>query len=275
MKALNLWVDGEFISDAGERNLFGNRGLQYGDGLFETMWLQDGKIRLLEYHIQRLQDGCRRLQIGGIEPSVLYEDFRRLPTDRQPLIVKLMVIRGGVGRGYRPARESYAQRWLSVFPSTEAPRRLAVKWCETRLSRNPLLAGIKHLNRLEQVLAQQELEICDEGLMLDTEGNLISATAGNVFLVRDGEILTPALNSCGIAGVMRRHVMEIGRVCGWQVHECNLSPKDVEDSQEIFITNAIRGIRAVSRVGTREFESAPISDNLSRMIFAQGTDISS
>lgn len=143
-----------------------------------------------------------------------------------------------------------------------------VRWCETRLGRNTRLAGIKHLNRLEQVLAQQEWDDprIAEGFMLDTEGELVCATSCNVFLVRDGVLRTPDLRFCGVAGVMRARVILAAAELGIAVVEEPLWPDDVATAQEVFITNAVRGIRAVVSLDTLSWSPGPITAQLAAQL---------
>ncbi len=189
-----------------------DRGLQYGDGVFETALLIRGRIRFLEDHLLRLEAGCLRLGITCPERAALLKDLGVLTAGRGEGVLKIIVTRGGGGRGYRPPDKPAPTRILALYPlvgATALPGAgIAVRWCETRLGRNPGLAGIKHLNRLEQVLAQAEWRdpTIAEGLMLDTEGEVVAATSGNLFIVRDGMLSTPDLRYCGIRGVMRGRV---------------------------------------------------------------------
>src|SRR5690606_19955947 len=153
---------------------------------------------------------------------------------------------------------------LYPAPEHNPTRGLRLRWCRTRLGRNASLAGIKHLNRLEQVLAQAEWNdaATAEGLMLDTEGELVSATASNVFIVRDGVLLTPDLRFCGVRGVMREQVLRAASELGIAASEEPLWPSDVEAAEEVFLTNAVRGIRSVASLGTLEWERTRIADRL-------------
>lgn len=229
-----------------------DRGLQYGDGVFETALLTGGRIRYLEDHLQRLQYGCDGLGIACPERAMLLKDLGVLTAGRGEGILKIIVTRGGGGRGYRPPDKPVPTRILALYPPVDTTPStgtgIAVRWCETRLGRNPGLAGIKHLNRLEQVLAQAEWRDPDiaEGLMLDTEGEVVAATAGNLFIVRDGILCTPDLRYCGIRGVMRGRVLEAARSNGMQIEVQPLWRSDIEGASELFITNAVRGIRPVT-----------------------------
>jgi 4-amino-4-deoxychorismate lyase len=225
------------------------RGLNYGDGVFETMRLWDGHVQFLESHLARLQASCERLGIAAPDNDMLRKDIATLIGSTRDGIVKLIVTRGAGGRGYRPANGLTATRIATLYPplSNADQSGIAVRWCTTRLARNQQLAGIKHLNRLEQVLAQNEWanEQIAEGLMLDTEGELISATASNLFMMCDGALTTPDLRFSGIRGVMREQVIKLAQHDGITVEERALRPDDLLGAAEVFMTNAVRGIRPV------------------------------
>jgi 4-amino-4-deoxychorismate lyase len=181
-------------------------------------------------------------------------------------VIKIVVSRGIGPRSYRPSSRSKITRIVALYPAPQQPAgpRLALRWCETRLGRNARLAGIKHLNRLEQVLAQAEWEdesIVD-GLMLDTEGELVSGTANNVFLVRSGALVTPDLRFCGVLGVMRAEVLRLAREMEIAVSEEPLWPHDVEAASEVFMTNSVRGIRSVAKLGAQRWTDTSVADRL-------------
>jgi 4-amino-4-deoxychorismate lyase len=243
-----------------------DRGLNYGDGLFETALMRDGQVRFLDAHLQRLRDGCDRLQIDF--PAELAADIATLSGAHRDGVLKIIVTRGAGGRGYRPQPNTQTRRILTVHPVPAPPRSagLTLRWCETHLSRNVTLAGMKHLNRLEQVLAQNEWHdsAIDEGLVCDTEGELVSATASNVFIVRNGVLMTPDLRFCGVRGVMRGQVLRVATELGMSCSEEPLWPHDLDDATEVFLTNAVRGLRSVVVLGERRWESSTVASQLSR-----------
>jgi 4-amino-4-deoxychorismate lyase len=247
-----------------------DRGLQYGDGVFESALLARGRARFLEQHLRRLALGCECLGIVAPDPALLRSDVQRLSGSAERAVLKIVVTRGIGPRSYRPSPRSKTTRIVALYPAPAPPpaTRLALRWCETRLGRNARLAGIKHLNRLEQVLAQAEWddETIVDGLMLDTEGELVSGTASNVFLVREGMLVTPDLRFCGVLGIMRAEVLRAARELGIAVSEEPLWPQDVEAASEVFITNSIRGIRSVTELGAMRWASAPVADRLRRAL---------
>ena len=243
-----------------------DRGFQYGDGVFESALLARGRVRFLEQHLRRLALGCERLGITPPDAGILRSDVQRLSGSAERAVLKIVVTRGIGPRSYRPSASSKTTRVVALYPAPPQPAvtGLALRWCETRLGRNARLAGIKHLNRLEQVLAQAEWsdETIVDGLMLDTEGELVSGTASNVFLVRDGALVTPDLRFCGVLGIMRGEVLRVARALGITVSEEPLWPHDVEAASEVFITNSIRGIRSVRQLGAQQWSTSPIADRL-------------
>jgi 4-amino-4-deoxychorismate lyase len=246
---LALLVNGVECADAAQSISASDRGLNYGDGLFETMLLKQGRVRLLEAHLARLMLGCRRLGIECPDTDLLRAEINRICTGTDAGIVKLVLTRGSSGRGYRPIPDAAATRIIALHESVSAANRsIRVRWCDMRLSRNPALAGMKHLNRLEQVLAQREWNDpqIDEGLMLDSEGELVCATTSNIFIVRGNELATADLRYCGVRGVMRDEVIRLATTLAIPVHEEPLWPEDLETASEVFVTNSIRGLRSVT-----------------------------
>jgi 4-amino-4-deoxychorismate lyase len=248
-----------------------DRGLHYGDGLFETMLLREGRVRWLDEHWQRLQAGCRRLSIPCPALDLVRHEIRELgaPGDG---VIKLIVTRGLGGRGYAPPAALAATRILALYSLPQASSfEVSARWCTVRLGRNTQLAGIKHLNRLEQVLAQREVAAAglDEGLMLDDAGELISAVASNVFLVQAGVLLTPGLRYCGVKGVMRAQVQRIAEELGIPVRETALQPHDVSTAEEVFLTNAVRGLRPLVALEAQRWPVGPITLQLHTTLMQQ------
>lgn len=259
-------VNGEIRAPGAAALAIDDRGLQYGDGLFETTLVRNGNVRFWNEHLERLAGGCERLGMAAPDRHTLTAEVAKL-TGRHPnAVLKIIVTRGAGGRGYRPDKNSVPTRIVTMhsLPADLDTVNLRARWCETRLGRNAALAGLKHLNRLEQVLARNEWddEQIHEGLMLDTEGELISATSANVFLVREGALCTPDLRFCGIRGIMRGKVLQAALGLGLAINEEPLWPEDVEAASELFVTNAVRGIRVITQLGERVWHTAPMATQL-------------
>ncbi len=245
-----------------------DRGLAYGDGVFETIAVHDGVPQQLDRHLARITDGCRRL--GFLAPP-LADDVRDRAAGHTRAVLKIIVTRGEGGRGYRPPADPVPTRVISLYawPSHEpawAERGVSVRWCDTRLAIQPALAGLKHLNRLEQVLARAEWEGMDqwqEGLMRDMEDHLIEATQANVFIVTDGRLRTPRVDRSGIAGITRARLIEAADELGLACEETVLDQHAVDSADEMFLCNSVIGVWPVRDVGDTRFDApGPVTRKL-------------
>lgn len=250
MTAVRCWVDGR----PSTQTLLTDRGLAYGDGLFETVRVVEGCAALLPLHRRRLSRDCTRLDIVLDLPRLDAEITAVLAAGDSG-VLKVIVTRAMSGRGYQPGRGTGGRRILLFFPQAISPSSdtaaLRVRLCRQRLALQPALAGIKHLNRLEQVLARGEWvdPAIREGLMLDTGSQLVEATASNLFLVINGELLTPRLDRCGVAGVMRELVMTtLAPAIGLRVREARLPLMALYSASEAFLTSALLGIAPIAQV---------------------------
>ncbi len=230
-----------------------DRGLQYGDGLFETVRVVGGRLEAWAAHCERLADGCRRLAIPEPDPELLKTEARRLFADGGDGILKIWYSRGEGGRGYAPPAAPEPHRLLCRHPVREQPSEPArLRLCSTTLARQPLLAGLKHLNRLEQILARREWDdpAIDEGVLCDTEGVLIEAVQANLFWVHgdDGVLETPDLSVCGVAGIMRREVLAAADEVGIPHRLVHRTPRVLEGAREVFMTNSVIHVRPVGAV---------------------------
>ncbi len=234
-----------------------DRGLHYGDGLFETMAVRGGRVRFLDWHLERLADGAARLAIPLPEPGTLAAEIAAVSAaDRG--VVKLMLTRGAGERGYRPPPHPEPMRmlvglpWPALAPAAWSEG-VRVGWCRMRLGRNPRLAGIKHLNRLEQVLARAEWDdaAMAEALMMDDRGHVICGTQTNLFARIAGRWTTPLLDQCGVAGVMRRAFMEWAAARGEPVIERELPAAELAGAGALLLTNAVVGAWPVRELAGR------------------------
>ena len=227
-----------------------DRGLHYGDGLFETIACRGGQARFLDLHVQRLAEGCARLAIQYADFAALAAQIRSVAALQSESIIKLIVTRGSAtARGYGAQGDEVARTVLLQYPwPPQDPaaweRGITVRSAHGRLGENPGLAGLKHLNRLEQVLIRAEWTdpAIQEALVFSSSGRLVSGTMSNVFLVSDGRIMTPAITGAGIRGVMRRVVMGEAQRRGLEVSEAVLDAAALAAAAEIFLTNARIGI---------------------------------
>lgn len=243
-----------------------DRGLNYGDGVFETIAVCEGRLLCWHEHLIRLAEGCRRLDLPCPDMTVLQAEARRLVADTQRAILKIILTRGAGGRGYTPDPAARGNRVLSLhewpdYPPDYRQHGVRLRLCHQRLAVNPALAGIKHLNRLEQILARAEWTDPDiaEGLMLNHEGQLIEGTMSNLFLRCGDTLFTPDVAQSGIAGVIRGRVLAAARELDQEIIIAPLDLHDLKAADELFLCNSIIGIWPVRAVGDKIYEPGPAS----------------
>ncbi len=238
-----------------------DRGLLYGDGLFETMAVVDGMVPLWQLHLDRLHRGCEKLHLACPAPNELQQEVEQLASKSDRAIMKLILTRGVGGRGYLSPPVPAPTRILQFHPWPELPRSnwetgIKAIFCAQRLARQPVLAGIKHLNRLEQVLARAEWQdpTIQEGLLANTEGDIIEAVSHNLFIVKENGLVTPDLQFCGVAGVMREYILKLVMEKGISVQIATLSRQDVLAAEAVFLCNSVHGIWPVCELDGKHYQ---------------------
>jgi len=230
-----------------------DRGFQYGDGVFETIAWKQGKLQLWDEHMQRMQSGCARLSLKCVDTSVWMDDIQQLNPEKD-CVIKLSVSRGVSGRGYAYDKEDSVTRVAAVYPwpnyTQQNEKGISTIICQTPISVNPSLAGIKHLNRLDNVLARNEWhdEGVAEGFMLDNHQHIVEGTMSNVFCVLDNELYTPALENCGVSGVMREQVIHYAEAMNIPVNVIEISKQNFLQMDAVFVTNSIIGLWTVNKI---------------------------
>jgi len=252
-----------------------DRGLHYGDGLFETMLVRDGLIRFVALHRGRLERGCQRLQIA-LDVDAAFADAQTLAAGVASAVIKLLVTRGSAtARGYAPGGDELPRRLVLRYGAPSAPLLKSHNIVDSRaivlqtsLGENPQLAGLKHLNRLEQVLARLEMRgnPAYEGLLCSSSGLVISGTMSNMFIVSGKELLTPRLDRCGVAGVMRAVVLREAALAGIQAREVDLSRAALDSAPELFLTNARIGVHPIAALDDRRLPTSAVTHFLRQRI---------
>lgn len=229
-----------------------DRGCQYGDGVFRTLRVENGRPRWWPDHLLKLRQDAEHLGISCPADTVWEADAAQLLDRDSEAVLKLVLTRGGGPRGYRPAAGGQSNRMVSLAPLPEHVRQptARLRVCQLRLAEQPRLAGVKHLNRLEQVLARMEWDDpdIDEGLLLDATGRIVSAVSANLFIHLDGELLTPRLDRCGVAGVTRDRVSRAAARLGLPVREADLDLDQARAATEIMLTSSLVGVWPVARL---------------------------
>lgn len=241
-----------------------DRGFQYGDGLFETIEVHQNAPIFLEKHIQRLNHDSQRLLLPKLDLDLLCFEISQLCQNAGDAVLKIIVTRGSGGRGYRQPENIKPTRILSLHPFPDYPKSfytdgIVARVCKTRLGLNPTLAGMKHLNRLEQVLARAEWNdvAMHEGIMCDFNGRVIEGTMTNLFYAKNGELFTAKLNLCGISGILRGWVFEKINVI-----EHDFLIDDLFNADEIFVCNSIMGICGVRQIENQFFKIGDMTQKL-------------
>lgn len=243
----------------GTQNDVSDRGCQYGDGLFETIAVKQGKAEFLDEHLQRLVEGARRLAISCPSSQQWQADIDALIKGQNQAVLKLILTRGQGGRGYASPEEPEVTRIAMLYPWPRYPSQnreqgVNVRFCATPIAIQPVLAGLKHLNRLEQVLARNEWRdnSITEGLMQDIHGRVIEGTMSNLFLIKDDALHTPDLSGCGVNGIIRQQVIKLAKERQIPTVTGEYRREDVESADGLFLTNSLMGICPVRQVeGTR------------------------
>jgi 4-amino-4-deoxychorismate lyase len=246
-----------------------DRGLAYGDGVFETVLAKDGKCLLWDRHLQRLKKSLAQLQIVTDGLDNLYSTLSPHLQSEGEQVVKIIVTRGNSQRGYTVPDENTSNTIIYISEKREPAQdweKSGVKAgiCKTRLAYQPLLAGLKHLNRLEQILARLELTGYDlqEGIMLGQDGEVVEAIMHNLFFVKNSELFTPDLSQCGVTGIMRTFIIENCQQLGLPVKIGRFSVEQLLSADEIFLSNCINVIWPICELEGTRFEIGAVTCRL-------------
>lgn len=261
---MESWVDGQPADALSLKD----RGLAYGDGLFETIAVRGGQPVLLERHLQRLAEGCSRLALAA-DHGLIRAELVAYAAALGDGVLKLILTRGDSQRGYAFDPAAAPRRILqgnppARYPDVHAEHGVRLFPCATRLSSQPLLAGLKHLNRLEQVLARAEWQGPEyaEGLMLDLDARVIEGVFSNLFIVRDGVLLTADLRRCGVAGVMRGELLFQAKSLGIPTEITDISLEQLQQADEVFVCNSVYGIWPVNAYAALSWPVGPLTRKL-------------
>ena len=242
-----------------------NRNSQFGDGLFETCLVENKKILFWINHFDRLNRGCKQLKITKVDESVWLSDVKKALSlcNYDRCVVKLILSRGESQRGYgfkddiKPVRAVI----ISELQKATLNNSFSLEYCQSGYDSNPKFAGIKHCNRLEQVLARAGLK-SDEGIMLDENCNVISVTQGNIYAIHGNTLITPKLDKCGVEGTRRAVILDLAKLQGIKVRVEALSVEKLGQADEVFISNSIIGIQSISQIGEISFGESPITKKI-------------
>ena len=250
-----------------------DRAVMYGDGVFRTMRMDHGQIQCWPQQYQKLAADCQALDILCPARNTLEQELRQLATEDPDCVVKIIISRGEGGRGYRVPTSASPNRVLLSAPLPEYPAEywkegVQLHLCEIRLSHQPRLAGIKHLNRLENVLARMEWTDPDvpEGLLLDADGWVVEGTMSNIFMRLDDQLLTPDLSDCGVNGLQRDRILRHASRLGLAPKISRFNFPSLLKADEIFISNSLIGIWPVRQIAAVPIALGPIAPKLQQIL---------
>lgn len=263
----DVWINGVKSNQVGASD----RGLSYGDGLFETIAISDSHPELLDAHFKRLALGLDRLGFPDDVIGLVKHDLSTICLEGDA-VLKITVTRGVGLRGYALPPKTEVTRIISVSMrpalSDNSEKGVAVRLCNYRLPINPVLAQIKHLNRLDQVMARSEWDdqSISEGIVLDAEGYIVEGTMSNLFWVASGIVYTPLIDRCGVKGVMRDHLLSIMRNENIAVEQVRSPLNALLQADEVFICNSLIGIWPVIQIDDREYAIGPMTRKLQQLL---------
>ena len=246
-----------------------DRGLLYGDGVFRTLLATKGRALNWPQHYQKLKHDCAALDIPCPELSILTSELDQILHVHPEGILKIIITRAGGQRGFAPSADTTSCRIWDVFDAPPYPAEWTTSGikagiCAFRLSRQPRLAGIKHLNRLENVLASAEFGNRDwgEGILLDTHDCVIEGTRTNLFMASGGTLVTPKLTECGVAGVQRDRVISLARQLDIVLEVRDIGLNELMDADEIFLVNSIIGVWPIRELEQSRWTTFPFTNRI-------------
>lgn len=255
-----------------------DRGFSYGDGVFRTMRVHNGLPVSWPFHYQKLVADCAAIGIVCPSAELLMSDFQKLFEtelfqENSNDVAKIIITRGEGERGYAPPVITVPTR---VLIKSNMPQYAAANYeqgvqlhvCKIRLSAQPKLAGIKHLNRLENVMARMEWrdETVFDGLLLDGRDNIIECTMSNIFIRIGNSLMTPDLSQCGVAGITRQRILGLGKLLGLNVTTENISMSQLLGADEVVICNSLYGAFQVTHIEDKIWPKQDLAEKIRKIV---------
>lgn len=255
-----------------------DRGFAYGDGIFRTLKVVNGIPEFWPQHYQKLVADCAAINIVCPSAELLMSDLSQLflgDADNANLtaVAKIIITRGEGARGYTPPAITAPMRVvlksdMPNYPDSRFSEGVNLTVCDTQLAAQPKLAGIKHLNRLENVLARMEWGRIDistdiaDGIMLDMQDNVIECTAANIFARFGDVLLTPSLQQCGIAGITRQRIMDLAHTLSLKVSVESVDLKKLFTADEMIICSSLYSAWQVKQIDEIKMPTGKLAANI-------------
>jgi 4-amino-4-deoxychorismate lyase len=238
-----------------------DRSIAYGDGIFTTAKISNGQVQFLSSHITRLIEGCQYLKINFTQSQALVDEIITVAQNYPTAVLKVIITAGSGGRGYSRKGVGEAQTIVSIheFPphyNLWSEQGVSLVYCNIKLGLNPLLKGLKHLNRLEQVLIKDELDnvTADDCLVCDLNDLVVETSSANVFWMRGNKVYTPVLQDAGVQGIYRKNILSIDQ----DIQRVKEKFIDLNDISSMFICNSVMGVIPVYRLNNRPLNIEPV-----------------
>ena len=263
--AIKNLINGKFVDELAAHD----RGLHYGDGLFETITVENMQLLCWDEHLKRLERGCIKLNIAVPDKNLLKNEVSALINTERQGVIKIIISRGQGGRGYKILENIAPTRIISLYPwsyqyDQNSSSGVKTRICKYRYAKNPFLAGIKHLNRLEQILARSEWNdnSIAEGIVMDSENYIIEGTMSNIFCIIGKTLYTPDLSACGIEGIVRGKIIELASNLKFSVEIKKISLGFLMNAEEVFMCNSIIGVWPVNIIDETKFSKHKKTQNI-------------
>ena len=252
-----------------------DRGFSYGDGVFRTFAICLGhhkSAHIWSINYQKLVSDCNVLGIVCPSAQILFDDMSQLLAVDEFAVIKIIITRGEGTRGYAPPAIAIPNRVviksaMPSYPAQNTSEGITLTVCDIHLPHQPKLAGIKHLNKLENVLAKMELKVSQiaDGILLDTYENVIECTSSNLFLRIANTLITPDLSQCGVAGVTRQRIIELAPSLNFAVKVQKITLHELLQADEVFICNSLIGAWQVTKVQVTKLQVATVEEKTWKM----------
>jgi 4-amino-4-deoxychorismate lyase len=253
-----------------------DRGFAYGDGVFRTIKVINGLPEHWPMHYQTLFADCSAIGIVCPSADTFISDFKKIfDADEFSAVVKIIVTRGEGERGYNPPAITTPMRVMIKssmpdYPEVNFSEGVVLHLCDTRIAHQPKLAGIKHLNRLDNVLARMEWHDpkVAEGVMLDMDGNVIECTAANIVARYGDTLITPKLDQCGVAGITRKQILAHAKRLELNTAIERMNLKDLHSADEVIICNSLFGAWQVRELAGQQWAKQLLAEKLRKALHA-------
>lgn len=250
-----------------------NRALHFGDGFFTTAQIKNGKVVFIDQHMDRLITTARRLMFNNLDYDLLYKEITQAAKHSVNGVIKVIITRinHGTTYGYQCGRNAKSIRIIGTYPLSNRYNkwikygvRLSVS--SVRIARHSFFSGIKHLNRLDQVMIATEVfnnKIADEALVLDTEGKVVECCSANIFWRLNNYVFTPSVYYAGVDGIIRQLIIKLLPSLGYNIQEVMVSIDHLKNMEEVFITNSLLPLVSVNSIDNFIYKNKTLFNVLS------------